>query len=77
MSRLLTEKIEKVIDNAKMADIVDGRFSSKPYAKEVISITLKVVGEWLDERPYCLEAHYEVLQSEVDAFNRGEIPENE
>lgn len=90
MSRLLTEEVSKVIDNAKMADIVDGRFSSKPYAEEVISETLKAVGEWLNEYiPKLLEAWTaekmtpadEALMHEyprtIEAIRRGEMPKEE
>uniref|UniRef100_A0A6H1Z6Q8 Uncharacterized protein n=1 Tax=viral metagenome TaxID=1070528 RepID=A0A6H1Z6Q8_9ZZZZ len=34
----LLEQIETIIDKAKMADIVDGRFSSKSYAEKVLSV---------------------------------------
>lgn len=77
--RLLTEEVEKVIDNAKMADIVDGRFSAEPYAKEVISIILKAVGDWLKKKPKSISApvygNPEVLWNEVEALLRGEMPE--
>ena len=81
--RLLTEEVEKVIDNAKMADIVDGRFSSKPYAEEVVSITLKAVGGAIKDYTHnqiSFERLAELLEInlyELDiAFRkRGEMPE--
>ena len=34
----LEREIDKIVSNAITADIVDGRYGSKPYTKEIISL---------------------------------------
>jgi len=63
----LVEQVAKIIDKALMADIVDGRFGSKPYAKEIISLIRPSIEQ--EVRGFTAE---EVSSMYLEGLNRGE-----
>lgn len=67
----MREKIAKIIDNAIIADQVDGRFGSEPYADQIISLfnakseeevraeERKIIGNWLEST---------AIQTDIEVF---------